>query len=111
MIWTTQTLLPLAAIAALAILVPKLLARRLPRTLAAVALNLALSAVLLFLAGAAILGGFYLLDTPAIGRELAGNPAGAAEWLARLGLLPVIVWLPILALVTLGIAQKVAGEG
>jgi hypothetical protein len=109
--WDLETLLPLALLVVAAVALPLRLQRHLPRTLRMVLVNLGVSALAMFVLGAVLMLAGYLLQGPGLGRAAAEDPAGALRWLARLGLMPAIVWLPILALTELMIAQKIAGEG
>ncbi len=109
--WGVGTLLPLAVMLVLAVVLPLWLARRLPRSLRAVLVNLAVSGLALFVIGAGLMLAGYLVQAPDLGSAAAGDPLGALRWAVGLGLMPVIVWLPVLALVELMIAQKIAGEG
>jgi hypothetical protein len=109
--WGLGLALPLLVILVAAVTVPRGLTHALPRTLPAVVLNLALSAVALYALGAAALVVARVATTPGLGGLIEADPAGALRWAAGLGALPVVLWLPILGFVGLGIAQDVAGQG
>lgn len=104
-------LIPVIVLGVVAALIPRGLALALPETLPAVALNLGLSAVLLYALGAGLLVALRWAEAPGLGRMIGADPMGALGWAGRLGLLPALVWGPVLIFVELGIAQKVAGKG
>ena len=100
--WTLGTLLPLALLAAGGALVPVALYRLHGPRLAALAVNLAVSALLLILAGAATFAALYAAE----GVDLARRPGAAALHFIRLGLSSALVWLPVLLLTGLALGQR-----
>ena len=111
MTFSLSILLPLAALILLAVFVPLGLFRLLPHRLPMMLVNLALAALALYLLGALLLAALDLLAAPGLAASLATNPPGALLWLARKGVVPVVAWLPFLALTELVLAQRIAGEG
>jgi hypothetical protein len=100
--WSLGTLLPLALLAAGGALVPTALYRLHGPRLAPLALNLAASAFILILAGAAIFAALYA----ARGVDVARRPAAAAMHFLDLGLSSALVWLPVLLLTGLALGQR-----
>lgn len=100
--WTFGTLLPLAVLAAGGAFVPLALYRLHGPRLAPLALNLAVSALLLILAGAAVFAALYAAE----GVDLARRPAAGALHFLRLGLSSAIVWFPVLLLTGLALGQR-----
>lgn len=100
--WSLGTLLPLALLAAGGAVVPLLLYRFHGPRLLPLALNLAASALLLILAGAAVFAALYAAE----GVDLARRPGAAAVHFIGLGLSSAIVWLPVLLLTGLALGQR-----
>jgi hypothetical protein len=100
--WTLGTLLPLALLAAGGALVPLALYRLHGPRLAPLAINLAVSSLLLILAGAAFFAALYAAE----GVDLTRRPGAAALHFLRLGLSSAIVWLPVLLLTGLALGQR-----
>jgi hypothetical protein len=100
--WSLGTLLPLALLAAGGALVPLAVYRLHGPRLAPLALNLAASALLLIIAGAAIFAALYAAE----GVDLARRPGAAAVHFLRLGLSSALVWLPVLLLTGLALGQR-----
>jgi hypothetical protein len=100
--WTLGTLLPLALLAAGGAAVPLALYRLHGPRLPALALNLAVSAGLLVLAGAAVFAALYAAE----GVDLARRPGAAALHFLGLGLSSSLVWLPVLLLTGLALGQR-----
>jgi hypothetical protein len=103
----TNTALPVAALMALALLLPRLLVPRRTRSHAVVALGIAGAAGLILAAGVAI----FLLSYRAAGADLAGafEARPLATWLffTRASAMAALGWGPVLALVWFGLAQGV----
>ncbi len=100
--WSLGTLLPLALLAAGGALVPLAVYRLHGPRLAPLALNLAASALLLIITGAAIFAALYAAE----GVDLARRPGAAAVHFLRLGLSSALVWLPVLLLTGLALGQR-----
>lgn len=100
--------LQLTVLAALAVFVPLRLARLLPWRLTMVAVNLVLSALFLWLVGMAMLLLPYLWSSADLMPSLRADPWGGLVWLARLGFMPMLLWLPVILLILLVIAQRIA---
>jgi hypothetical protein len=100
--WSLGTLLPLGLLAAGGALVPIALYRLHGPRLAPLALNLAVSALILIIAGAAIFATLYAAE----GVDLTRRPGAAAVHFLNLGLSSAIVWLPVLLLTGLALGQR-----
>lgn len=102
--WTLQTLVPLALLAAGAVVFPMLFYRRHGPQLRSLALNLLTSAAILVLLGTAIFAVLYVCE----GADLSRQPSAALAHLFTLGLSAALVWLPILLLtgISLGIRSE-----
>jgi hypothetical protein len=98
--------LPAIALGGAAIVVPRWLDRHMRAGLRGVAANLALSAAALILLGGLVFLGLYAAQAPGLVRAALADPAGALLYFFRLGLIPAILWGPVLAIVGLGLAQK-----
>lgn len=107
MSWSLETLPAVVLLALLAVLLPLGLFRLRPpsyRWLAVVAL---LSALLLTLAGAALMALAYGLGGARLGAALANDPAGVLGLFLARGAAAVIVWGPLLALALLALSRRV----
>jgi hypothetical protein len=102
--------LQLTVLAALALFLPLRLARLLPWRLGMVLVNLALSALILWLVGLLMLALPYLWQGVGLMPSLRADPWGGLIWLARLGAMPMLLWAPLLLLMELVIAQRIAQQ-
>ena len=104
--FTLATLLPLLTLGALGWAIPAFTARLFEDTLPGLARALALSALLLILAGTAL----FLLLYSDIGLDpasLTRDPLGAARHFLGLGLKSALVWAPVLVLTAIALGQGV----
>ena len=103
----TNTGLPLAALAALAVVVPRIIVPRENRSQKVLLRGLVISATVVFLAGMAI---FALLQVSQ-GADLAGaftaSPLGTLFSLAKSSAQTALFWAPVLGLNWLGMAQAI----
>lgn len=104
--WTLATVLPLATLGALGWFVPAVLARRFEDSLPGLARALALSVVVLVLAGAALFLSLYSERGLAIG-SLADAPTDALRHFLGLGLKASLVWGPVTVLTAIALGQGV----
>ncbi|MDJ0629273.1 MAG: hypothetical protein QNJ44_13525 [Rhodobacter sp.] len=102
-----NTGLPLVLLGALALVLPRLLMRRRTRSHWEVALAIWASAGFLLLAGAVVFAVIYGARGIGIGTALAEAPLATAWFFLRLSGFAAVVWMPLLALVWLGMAQAV----
>ena len=102
-----NTGLPLVLLGALAVLLPRLLVRRETRSHWEVLLALWASAGFLLLAGAAIFATVYAARGVGVISALSDAPLATTWFFLRLSGFAAVVWVPLLALVGLGMAQGV----
>lgn len=100
--WTLGTILPLVLLAAGGVALPLGFYRLHGPRLAPLAVNLAVSACLLILAGAVTFAVLYAAE----GVDLTRRPGAAALHFLRLGLSSALVWLPVLLLTGLALGQR-----
>ena len=104
--WTLSAILPILTLGALGAVLPVVVARRFPDTLAGLAWAMVLSAGLMVLAGTSLWVLLYR-DAGLPLTELAEDPVGAIRHFAGLGFKAGLIWGPIMALVGLGLAQGI----
>jgi hypothetical protein len=102
-----NTALPLALLAVLALLLPLGLVRRQTRSHVEVLVGLWAAAGLLLLAGAGVFAAVYAIEGGRVGAAFADAPLAAGWFFLKLSGYAALVWGPVLALVWLGLAQRV----
>ena len=102
-----NTGLPLVLLAGLAFVLPRLLVRTGTRSHWEVAVGVWASAGFLLLAGAGVFGVVYGLRGVGVTAALAEAPLATAWFFLRLSGFAAVVWVPVLGLVWLGMAQRV----
>ncbi len=100
--WIIATGIPVAAMGAMAVLLPVALVRLHRPSLALLALDLLIAAIVLILAGSALFAALYAAE----GVDLSRRGAEAALHFLRLGLSASIVWLPLLLLTGIALGQR-----
>lgn len=106
MSWTAETLVPITLLGLAAVVLPRIAMARGAQTHWRLLRVLAATAAALVLAGAALFAGLYALrGVPA--EALSEMQAQATLHFLRLGLLPALVWLPVLLLNALALAQRI----
>lgn len=103
MTWLLEFLLPLLALGALGAVLPVVLVRVLPKGRQAVLLSVVASAWLLWIGGALLFLGLYLLRGVPLPDMASGSAVGH---FLSLGLRSALVWGPVLALAGLALAQR-----
>lgn len=103
----SNTGLPLALLGLLAVLIPWVLVRRETRSHLEVAVTIWASAGLLLVAGAVIFAMIYAGQGKPVGALLSEAPLATFWFFLRQSGYAALVWVPILALTWLGLAQGV----
>ena len=106
MVWFLEVALPTFAFGALSALLPIALMRWAEDTQAALLRVLALSAVLLVVIGGVVFALIYARDGLSLSL-LTTDPVGALRHFTWLGLQSSLVWLPVLLITGLGLAQGI----
>jgi hypothetical protein len=105
--FSAEVILPLALLMGLAIVLPQWLARRMVDSMPSIALNMAVTALILLLFGAATFLALYAAKSTGLLGQMMASPLLALGHFLKLGLMPAILWLPVLIINGLTLAQKV----
>ena len=103
----TNTGLPLVALAALSLVLPRVLVPRETRSQAELLRAVLISAAIVFLAGLAIFAGLQASGGADVAGAFVASPLGTVVSLAKSSGLTALFWLPVLALNWLGMAQAI----
>lgn len=106
--FTFGLILPVAALMVLAVFIPRALFSRMEPVMRSIGYNLALSALLLSLAGAACFAAMYLFQGSGVMAAILSEPLGAGLQFLKLGVFSGLIWGPVLLLTLFGLAQRVA---
>ncbi len=109
-LFTNALLLPAVILAALAFVVPRLLARKLPEGVKPLFLNAFLSTCLLFLIASFLFVGLYLLQGLDVAQLMDAGLANNVALFGRLGLTSAIIWAPIMLLSIAGLPRNWVNE-
>ncbi|NNF24535.1 MAG: hypothetical protein HKN63_07000 [Rhodobacteraceae bacterium] len=109
MSWTAETFFPIALLGLAALVLPRIAMARGAQTHRRLLLVLAATTVALVLGGAALFAGLYALGGVPT-EALSQVQTQAALHFLRLGLLPALVWLPLLVLNALALAQRIEAK-
>ena len=104
--FTLATIVPICLLGIVAVLIPRALFARMPRTLTAVGLNMLISSVALIVVGAFLFSILYALQGQGIAMAIAAQPMAFLIEFLTLGLSAAIIWGPILLIDVFGLAQK-----
>ena len=104
--WTLQTVLPIAALAGAAAVLPWAFHRFMEDTIRALWIAITASTGALTVMGAAIFAVLYTENGLSFG-AMQADPLGAAGHFLSLGLRASLVWLPVLALSGISLGQRI----
>lgn len=102
-----NTGLPAIVLAALAVVLPRLLVATDTRSQWSLAIAIAASAIGLLVVGALIFAATYKLEGTKVGAAFAEDALLTARYFGRLSAMAALVWVPVLALVWFAKAQAV----